>query len=182
MEATEIQVHQLDGYIVRFHFNAYLIHHRVLGLGDELLNHSNAFTLLPKSNCCDVSISLTLIHQFTLAWIKLGRLEMAKKAIFLDVVSVFNTVLSISEKEASSCNKLGRNSGVDDLRRHRQIKVMRKVRSNEKTKNGLLASPSGRVNDISMEDNTEIKDGLISPIKGSKSFSSVSPLGPLPNS
>ncbi|KAL0543827.1 hypothetical protein IC582_018932 [Cucumis melo] len=45
---------------------------------------------------------------------------------------------------------------------------MRKVRSNEKTKNGLLASPSGRVNDISMEDNTEIKDGLISPIKGSK--------------
>ncbi|XP_008455699.1 auxin transporter-like protein 5 [Cucumis melo] len=81
MEATEIQVHQLDGYIVRFHFNAYLIHHRVLGLGDELLNHSNAFTLLPKSNCCDVSISLTLIHQFTLAWIKLGRLEMAKKAV-----------------------------------------------------------------------------------------------------
>ncbi|TYK31335.1 uncharacterized protein E5676_scaffold455G006360 [Cucumis melo var. makuwa] len=41
------------------------------------------------------------------------------------------------------------------------------------TKNGLLASPSGRVNDISLEDNTntETKDGLISPVKtSSKTF------------
>uniref|UniRef100_A0A0A0LBJ0 Nucleolus and neural progenitor protein-like N-terminal domain-containing protein n=1 Tax=Cucumis sativus TaxID=3659 RepID=A0A0A0LBJ0_CUCSA len=39
------------------------------------------------------------------------------------------------------------------------------------TPNGLLASPSGSVNDISMEDNTETKDGLISPVKTtSKTF------------
>ncbi|KAL0553212.1 hypothetical protein IC582_007100 [Cucumis melo] len=41
------------------------------------------------------------------------------------------------------------------------------------TKNGLLASPSGRVNDIPLEDNTntETKDGLISPVKtSSKTF------------
>ncbi|TYK03130.1 pleiotropic drug resistance protein 1-like [Cucumis melo var. makuwa] len=41
----------------------------------------------------------------------------------------------------------------------------------ETTKNGLLTSPSGRVNDISMEDNTEAKDGLISLVKiSSKTF------------
>ncbi|KAL0548757.1 hypothetical protein IC582_013227 [Cucumis melo] len=41
----------------------------------------------------------------------------------------------------------------------------------ETSKSGLLTSPSGRVNDISMEDNTETKDGLISPVKiSSKTF------------
>uniref|UniRef100_A0A9I9EBW5 Uncharacterized protein n=1 Tax=Cucumis melo TaxID=3656 RepID=A0A9I9EBW5_CUCME len=41
----------------------------------------------------------------------------------------------------------------------------------ETTKNGLLTSPLGRVNDISMEDNTEAKDGLISLVKiSSKTF------------
>ncbi|TYK22614.1 auxin transporter-like protein 5 [Cucumis melo var. makuwa] len=82
MEATEIQVHQIDGYIIRFHFNACLSHRRVLGLGDELLSHSNAFTLLSESSCCDVSISLTLIQQ-----------------ILLDVVLIFNKVSSISKKK-----------------------------------------------------------------------------------
>ncbi|KAA0025850.1 auxin transporter-like protein 5 [Cucumis melo var. makuwa] len=57
-------------------------HRRVLGLGDELLSHSNAFTLLSESSCCDVSISLTLIQQ-----------------ILLDVVLIFNKVSSISKKK-----------------------------------------------------------------------------------
>lgn len=39
------------------------------------------------------------------------------------------------------------------------------------TENDLLASPSERVNDISIEDNTEIKDGSISPADtSSKTF------------
>ncbi|KAF2306369.1 hypothetical protein GH714_017148 [Hevea brasiliensis] len=64
VEASKVQVHIFISYSIRFYINNSICYRRLLGFRDELLNHSNAFSLLPKSGFRDAAVILMLIHQF----------------------------------------------------------------------------------------------------------------------